>query len=279
MTDDELMRLEARVDELWAARDSLEGASEEAVTTVRAALGALDAGEVRVAEPRGEDPPIVHGWLQKAILLAFRLFRLEESESGPFVYADRLPLKRDFMAAGVRVVPGASARFGAFLGRGVVLMPSYVNVGAYVGAGTMVDTWATVGSGAQIGERVHLSGGVGIGGVLEPPQAAPVVIGDDAFVGSRAMITEGARVGSGAVIGAGLVLNPSIPVVDAESGEELSRGVVPGWCVAVPASRRRSYPGGDFYLPCALVVRRLPAGERHDKTTLAEVLRLHGVAM
>jgi len=278
MTDDELARLEADIEALWAADGSAGASGAEAIATVRVALEALDSGTVRVAEPRGEDPPVVHGWLQKAILLAFRLFRVEESEAGPFLYADRLPLKRDFVAAGVRVVPGASARFGAFLGRGVVLMPSYVNVGAYVGAGTMVDTWATVGSGAQIGERVHLSGGVGIGGVLEPPQAAPVVVGDDAFVGSRAMITEGARVGPGAVIGAGLVLNPSIPVIDAESGEELSRGVVPGWCVAVPASRRRSYPGGDFYLPCALVVRRLPVGERHDKALLAEVLRLHGVA-
>jgi 2,3,4,5-tetrahydropyridine-2-carboxylate N-succinyltransferase len=278
MTDDELARLEADIETLWAARDSAGASGGDALATVRVALSALDSGAVRVAEPRGEDPPVVHGWLQKAILLAFRLLAVEESGAGPFRFADRLPLKRDFVAAGVRVVSGASARFGAFLGRGVVLMPSYVNVGAYVGAGTMVDTWGTVGSGAQIGERAHLSGGVGIGGVLEPPQAAPVVIGDDAFVGSRAVITEGARVGPGAVIGAGLVLNPSIPVIDAESGEELSRSVVPGWSVAVPASRRRSYPGGDFYLPCALVIRRLPVGERHDKTLLAEVLRRHGVA-
>jgi 2,3,4,5-tetrahydropyridine-2-carboxylate N-succinyltransferase len=278
MTDDELARLEADIETLWAARDSAGASGGDALATVRVALSALDSGAVRVAEPRGEDPPVVHGWLQKAILLAFRLFAVEESGAGPFRFADRLPLKGDFVAAGVRVVPGASARFGPFLGRGVVLMPSYVNVGAYVGAGTMVETWGTVGSGAQIGERAHLSGGVGIGGVLEPPQAAPVVIGDDAFVGSRAVITEGARVGPGAVIGAGLVLNPSIPVIDAESGEELSRGVVPGWSVAVPASRRRSYPGGDFYLPCALIIRRLPVGERHEKTLLAEVLRRHGVA-
>jgi 2,3,4,5-tetrahydropyridine-2-carboxylate N-succinyltransferase len=157
-------------------------------------------------------------------------------------------------------------------------MPSYVNIGARVGAGTMVDTWATVGSCAQIGERVHLSGGVGIGGVLEPPGAVPVVVEDDAMIGSRCMVTEGARVGAGAVLGAGTVLNPSIPVIDAETGEELSRGVVPPWCVAVGASRRRVYPGGEFFLPCVLVVRRLPEGQRHDKALLESVLREHGAA-
>jgi 2,3,4,5-tetrahydropyridine-2-carboxylate N-succinyltransferase len=157
-------------------------------------------------------------------------------------------------------------------------MPSYVNIGARVGAATMVDTWATVGSCAQIGERVHLSGGVGIGGVLEPPQAAPVVIGDDAFVGSRSMVIEGARVGEGAVLGAGTILSPSIPVIDAESGLEIARGEVPPWSVVVNASRRREYPGGEFFLPCALVVKRLDPGERHDKAKLEGMLREHGVA-
>lgn len=157
-------------------------------------------------------------------------------------------------------------------------MPSYVNIGARVGAETMVDTWATVGSAAQIGERVHLSGGVGIGGVLEPPQASPVMVEDDAFVGSRAMATEGAHVGRGAVLGAGLVLSGSIPVIDAESGEELSRGVVPAWCVAVQASRRRRYPGGDLFLPCVLVIRRIEEGARHDKAALEDLLRDHGIA-
>jgi 2,3,4,5-tetrahydropyridine-2-carboxylate N-succinyltransferase len=199
-------------------------------------------------------------------------------EVGPFEFADKLPLKRDFAAAGVRVVPGASARWGSYLADGVICMPSYVNIGARVGAGTMVDTWATVGSCAQIGEQVHLSGGVGIGGVLEPAQAAPVVIEDEVMIGSRCMITQGARVGRGSVVGEGTILNPSIPVIDAETGVELSRGNVPAWCVAVQASRRREYPGGEFFLPCVLVIKRLTEGERHDKAQLNDILRLHGVS-
>ena len=184
----------------------------------------------------------------------------------------------DFAAAGVRVVPGASARWGSFLSRGVVLMPSYVNIGAWVGENSMVDTWATVASCAQIGARVHLSGGVGIGGVLEPPNAVPVVVEDDAFIGSRCMVTGGARVGRGAVLSAGSFLDPSIPVIDAESGEEISRGVVPPWCVAIRASRRREYPGGEFFIPCVLVIKRLNEGERHDKAQLNEILRQHGAS-
>jgi 2,3,4,5-tetrahydropyridine-2,6-dicarboxylate N-succinyltransferase len=175
-------------------------------------------------------------------------------------------------------VPGASARWGSFLEPGVIMMPSYVNIGARVGADTMVDTWATVGSCAQIGANVHLSGGVGIGGVLEPPQAAPVIVEDDALIGSRSMITQGARVGRGSVIGEGTILNPSIPVIDADSGEELSRGHVPPWCVAVQASRRREFPGGEFFLPCVLVIKRLTEGQRHDKAQLNEILRQHGVS-
>jgi 2,3,4,5-tetrahydropyridine-2,6-dicarboxylate N-succinyltransferase len=175
-------------------------------------------------------------------------------------------------------VPGGSARWGAYLAPGVVLMPSYVNIGARVGADTMVDTWATVGSCAQIGERVHLSGGVGIGGVLEPPQAAPVMVGDDSMIGSRCIVAEGARVGSGVVLGAGCILTGSIPVIDAESGDELGRGAVPDWCVAISATRSRTYPGGEFALPCVLVVKRLSEGERHDKARLNEILRDHGAA-
>jgi 2,3,4,5-tetrahydropyridine-2-carboxylate N-succinyltransferase len=221
---------------------------------------------------------VVHEWLKKAILLLFSLREMETIEYGPFEFADKLPLKHDFAAAGVRVVPGASARWGSFLARGVILMPSYVNIGARVGENSMVDTWATVGSCAQIGARVHLSGGVGIGGVLEPPNAVPVVIEDDALIGSRCMVTQGARVGKGAVLGEGTILNPSIPVVDADTGVELSRGVVPAWCVAVSASRRREYPGGEFFMPCVLVIRRLTEGERHDKAQLNAVLREHGAS-
>ena len=203
---------------------------------------------------------------------------MDTIELGPFEYADKVPLKRDYAAAGVRVVPGASARWGSYLEAGVILMPSYVNIGARVGSGTMVDTWATVGSCAQVGRNCHLSGGVGIGGVLEPPQAAPVIIGDEVMVGSRAMITEGAQVGQGAVIGAALVLNPSIPVIDAETGEEVARGVVPPWTVVINATRPRTYPGGTFGLPCALIIKRLTEGERHDKGKLNDILRSHGAA-
>jgi 2,3,4,5-tetrahydropyridine-2-carboxylate N-succinyltransferase len=174
-------------------------------------------------------------------------------------------------------VPGASARWGSYLAPGVILMPSYVNIGARVGAETMVDTWATVGSCAQIGERVHLSGGVGIGGVLEPPQAAPVIVEDDVTVGSRCMVTQGARVGRGSVLGEGVILNPGIPVIDAETGDEVSRGVVPPWCIVVQASRRKQFPGGEFGLACALILRRLEEGERHDKAKLNDILREHGV--
>jgi 2,3,4,5-tetrahydropyridine-2-carboxylate N-succinyltransferase len=221
---------------------------------------------------------VVHQWLKQAILLFFKLSAMETIELGPFEFADKVPLKRDHAAAGVRVVPGASARWGSFLERGVVLMPSYVNIGARVGANTMVDTWATVGSCAQVGANVHLSGGVGIGGVLEPPQAAPVVVEDDAFVGSRCMVVNGSRVGRGSVLGAGTILTDTIPVIDAESGAELSRGVVPPWCVAVTASRPKRFAGGEFGVPCVLVIKRLAEGERHDKAQLNDVLREHGLS-
>jgi 2,3,4,5-tetrahydropyridine-2-carboxylate N-succinyltransferase len=270
--------LEVAIDELFERLGELSPADTDAVHTVDSAIDLLDKGVVRVAEVSAAGQVVVHEWLKKAILLVFRLRGLETTEVGPFEYADRIPLKRDFAATGVRVVPGASARWGSYLAPGVVLMPSYVNIGAYVGHQTMVDTWATVASCAQIGARVHLSGGVGIGGVLEPPNAVPVVVEDDAFIGSRCMVTGGARIGRGAVLGAGSFLDPSIPVIDAETGEEISRGVVPPWCVAIRASRRRSYPGGEFFVPCVLVIKRLSEGERHDKARLNEVLREHGAS-
>jgi 2,3,4,5-tetrahydropyridine-2,6-dicarboxylate N-succinyltransferase len=271
--------LEANIDELWERRAGLSPKDSDAVLVVEEAIGLLDTGQARVAEA-GPKPgeTTVHEWLKKAILLYFSLRGVETVELGPFEYADKLPLKHDFAAAGVRVVPGASARWGSFLARGVILMPSYVNIGARVGEDTMVDTWATVGSCAQIGARVHLSGGVGIGGVLEPPNAVPVVVGDDALIGSRCMVTQGAQVGQGAVLGEGTILNPSIPVIDADTGVEISRGVVPAWSVAVSASRRREYPGGEFFMPCALVIKRLTEGERHDKAQLNAVLREHGAS-
>src|SRR5579875_3991712 len=268
--------LQASIEELWARAGELEPGDPNALATVTEAVDLLDRGEVRVAEPAPDGGVVVHLWLKQAILLLFRLRAIATVEVGPFEYADKLPLKTGYAAAGVRVVPGASARWGSFLDRGVILMPSYVNIGARVGAGTMVDTWATVGSCAQVGRNTHLSGGVGIGGVLEPPQAAPVMIGDECMIGSRSMVTEGARVGDGAVLGAGCILTGTIPVVDAETGEELARGVVPPWSVAVQATRTRRYPGGEFGMPCVLVIRRLEPGERHDKAKLNDILRQHG---
>ncbi|HWE71098.1 MAG TPA: 2,3,4,5-tetrahydropyridine-2,6-dicarboxylate N-succinyltransferase [Acidimicrobiales bacterium] len=271
--------LQSRIEELWARVSELTPDDTDALWVVTEAVELLDRGEARIAEVDPDtDEVVVHLWLKQAVLMLFRLKAMETIEAGPFEYADKLPLKRHYAASGVRVVPGASARWGSFLDRGVICMPSYVNIGARVGADSMVDTWATVGSCAQIGERVHLSGGVGIGGVLEPAQAAPVIIEDDVMVGSRCMITEGARVGKGSLLGAGLILNPSIPVIDAETGEELSRGHVPPWCVAVQASRRREFPGGEFFLPCVLVIKRLTEGQRHDKAQLNDILRQHGLS-
>jgi 2,3,4,5-tetrahydropyridine-2-carboxylate N-succinyltransferase len=271
--------LERQITALWEGRDDLGAVMPEAQARelVHEAIHLLDTGEARVAEVV-DGEVVVHEWLKYAVLLLFRLSQMETMELGPFEYVDKIPLKHDFADARVRVVPGASARWGSYLGPGVVMMPSYVNIGAHVGADTMVDTWATVGSCAQIGARVHLSGGVGIGGVLEPPQAAPVIVGDDALIGSRCIVAEGARVGDGAVLGAGCILTASIPVIDAQTGEEISRGVVPDWCVAVSATRPRTFPGGEFGMPCVLVVKRLTEGERHEKASLNAVLRDHGVA-
>jgi 2,3,4,5-tetrahydropyridine-2-carboxylate N-succinyltransferase len=269
--------LPATIDELWASRDELSPGSAAARKVVESALDALDAGKVRVAWiDEASDDVVVNERAKRAILLAFRLLPMSTQTVGGFRYQDRMPLKTRL--DGVRVVPGAVIRHGSYIAPGAVIMPSFVNIGGYVGADSMVDTWATVGSCAQIGRRVHLSGGVGIGGVLEPPNAVPVVVEDDALVGSRSMITDGARIGAGAVVGAGVILNPSIPVIDAESGKEISRGRIPAWSVAVQGTRTRTFPGGDFGLPCVLVIKHLDEGQRHDKARLNDVLRDHGVA-
>jgi 2,3,4,5-tetrahydropyridine-2-carboxylate N-succinyltransferase len=268
--------LRSQIEELWGRRTEVTAGDSDAFAVVREAIELLDCGEVRVAEIDASGDVVVHQWLKQAILLLFKLSAMETVEVGPFEFVDKIPLKKDYAAAGVRVVPGASARWGAFLERGVVMMPSYVNIGARVGANTMVDTWATVGSCAQIGANVHLSGGVGIGGVLEPPQAAPIIVEDDVFIGSRCMVVDGARVGRGSVLGAGLILSGTIPVIDASTGDELGRGVIPPWSVAVTATRTRAFAGGEFGLPCALVIKRLVEGERHDKARLNDVLREHG---
>src|SRR5438270_6250578 len=230
--------LQAQIEDLWERRGELSADDADALAIVSEAIDLLDTGQARVAEIGVGGDVVVHQWLKQAILLLFRLSAVETIELGPFEYADKIPLKHDYAAAGVRVVPGASARWGSHLERGVILMPSYVNIGARVGSGTMVDTWATVGSCAQVGANVHLAGGVGVGGVLEPPQAAPVMIGDDCLIGSRCMITQGARIGDGSVLGEAVILNKGIPVIDAETGEEVGRGVVPPGSIVVQASRR-----------------------------------------
>ncbi|MGN9784812.1 2,3,4,5-tetrahydropyridine-2,6-dicarboxylate N-succinyltransferase [Nonomuraea sp. ZG12] len=264
----------AVIDALWERRAELSPADHEARAAVAGAVDLLDQGRARAAWPSG-DTVVVDERAKRAILLSFRVLGLTRSQVGDFHHHDRLPLKNTL--DGVRVVPGAIARWGSYLAPGVVLMPSFTNIGAYVDSGTMVDTWATVGSCAQIGKNVHLSGGVGIGGVLEPPNAAPVIVEDEALIGSRAMIVEGARVGRGAVVGAGTILSASMPVIDVTTGEELSRGRIPDWCVAVGGTRQKDFPGGTFGLPCVLVLKRLEPGQRHDKAALNEALREHGV--
>jgi len=267
------------IQQLWEQRDDIESVMprSDALHAIREAIDLLDTGAARVAEVV-DGEVVVHEWLKFAILLYFRTHQMETIQVGPFEFEDKVPLKSGFGLAKVRVVPPAVARWGSYLAPGVTLMPSYTNIGAYVDEGTMVDTWATVGSCAQIGKRVHLSGGVGIGGVLEPPQASPVIIEDDVFVGSRSIVVEGARVRAGAKLGASTVITSSTPVIDAQTGEEISRGDVPERAVVVSATRIKSFPGGDFGMPCALVLRVLAEGEVHDKLLLNDVLREHGVA-
>ena len=265
------------IDELWERRAALTPADEQARAAVVAAVDQIDAGQARVAWPDpGSGEVVVDERAKRAILLAFRLMPMTESRVGDFRYHDRVPLTASL--AGVRAVAGSIVRWGAYVAPGAVLMPSFVNIGAYVDSGTMVDTWATVGSCAQIGRNVHLSGGVGIGGVLEPPNAVPVVVEDEALIGSRCMVVEGARVRAGAVLGAGLILTRSTHVIDTETGEELPRGEVPPWSVCVGGTRMRSFPGGEFGLPCVLVLKRLAAGSARDKAELNEILRDHGAS-
>ncbi len=270
--------LQENIEELWERKHELTPNSAAEKKIIFEVIKKLDEGEIRVVDPETlYTIPFVNEWVKKAILMWFLVNEIETISDGIFEFRDKLPLKKDYANGPIRVVPMASARFGSHLEKNVVMMPSYINIGAYVGEETMVDTWATVGSCAQIGKRVHLSGGVGIGGVLEPPQAKPVIVGDDAYIGSRSMIVEGARVGIGAVVGAGVILSGTIPVIDAATGEELGRGDIPPWCVAVGASREKRFNGGTFYLPCVLVIKRLVEGKRHDKTELESVLREFGI--
>jgi 2,3,4,5-tetrahydropyridine-2,6-dicarboxylate N-succinyltransferase len=238
----------------------------------------LDGGEVRVAAPTDAGWK-VNEWAKKAILLSFRTRGMETIEVGPFEYHDKMPLKGGWAVKGVRVVPPATARQGAYIAPGVVLMPSYVNVGAWVGSGTMVDTWATVGSCAQIGTDVHLSGGVGIGGVLEPLQASPVIVEDGAFVGSRCIVVEGVRIGREAVLGANVVITSSTPIIDVRGEEAVERrGEVPPRAVVVPGTRKKKFPAGSYRVPCALIIGERSASTDR-KTSLTDALREHGVSV
>ena len=244
----------------------------EVVAAVEATIADLDAGALRVAE-KTNDGWIVNAWIKKAILLYFRVSKMETIEVGPFEFHDKIPLKRGFEEAGVRVVPHALVRYGAHLEPGVVQMPSYVNIGAYVGSGTMVDTWVTVGSCAQIGRDVHLSGGVGIGGVLEPLQAAPVIVEDGAFIGSRCVVVEGAIVEEEAVLGAGVVLTASTQIIDVTGPKEkIIKGRVPSRSVVIPGTRTKNFPAGAYQVPCALIIgHRSESTDR--KVSLNAVLR------
>src|SRR5262245_10484775 len=264
------MDLAARIDELWEA-DELDAAPIEETVAM------LDAGEVRVADPAAGGWE-VNEWVKKAILLYFRLRKVETLTVGDLQFLDKIPVKHDYADRGVRVVPPGIARYGSFLSEGVILMPGFVNIGAWVGPRTMIDTWATVGSCAQVGADVHLSGGVGIGGVLEPPQARPVIIEDGAFIGSRAVVVEGVVVGAGAVVAPNVVLSASIPVIDVTGPEPVEhRGYVPPRSVVLPGTRPKEYAAGRYDLPCALIV-----GTRREstdlKTSLNDVLREFEIA-
>ena len=240
---------------------------------VEKTLEHLDRGELRVAEKRADGDWITHAWVKQAILLYFAVQKMERMEVGPFEFYDKIPLKKNLPEAGVRVVPPGVVRYGAFLEKGAIVMPGYVNIGAYVGAGTMVDTWATVGSCAQVGRDCHLAGGVGIGGVLEPPGARPVILEDGVFVGSRCVVVEGFLVEKEAVIGAGVVLTASTAVLDVSGPEVIEhRGRIPARSVVIPGIRQKKFPAGEFGLPCALIIgRRNEATDR--KVSLNEALR------
>jgi 2,3,4,5-tetrahydropyridine-2,6-dicarboxylate N-succinyltransferase len=272
----EASALPADIDELWQRRADLSPADTSARDRVVGAVDKIDTGQARVAwvDPV-TDEVVVDERAKRAILLAFRLLPMVQSQVGDFRYHDRVPLTTKL--DGVRAVAGSIVRWGAYVAPGAVLMPSFVNIGAYVDSGTMVDTWATVGSAAQVGKDVHLSGGAGIGGVLEPPNAVPVVVEDHAMVGSRCMVVGGARVRTGAVLGAGTILTKTTRVFDVETGEELPRGEAPAWSVCVGGTRTRQFPGGEFGMPCVLVLKRLAEGSVHDKAALNDILRDHGV--
>lgn len=268
--------LKGIIEETWSNRDLL--AANETRETVKKVVSLLDTGKLRVAEPT-EAGWLINEWVKKAVILYFPIMQMEVFEVGPMEFHDKIPLKRNYKDLGVRVVPHAIARHGSFLAKGVIMMPSYVNIGAYVDEGTMVDTWATVGSCAQIGKNVHLSGGVGIGGVLEPVQAAPVIIEDNCFIGSRCIVVEGVRVEKEAVLGANVVLTMSTKIIDVTGAAPKEyKGVVPAKSVVIPGSYTKEFPAGQYQVPCALII-----GTRKEstdkKTSLNDALREHSVAV
>ncbi|WP_226389215.1 2,3,4,5-tetrahydropyridine-2,6-dicarboxylate N-succinyltransferase [Penaeicola halotolerans] len=271
------MELKQLIEKAWDNRELLK--EKETEIAIKTIIDDLDKGTIRVAEPTADGQWQVNEWVKKAVILYFPIQKMRTIEIGPFEFHDKMMLKKGYEKMGVRVVPHAVARYGAFLNQGVIMMPSYVNIGAYVDSGTMVDTWATVGSCAQIGKNVHLSGGVGIGGVLEPVQAAPVIIEDNAFIGSRAIIVEGVRVGKEAVIGAGVTLTASSKIIDVTGSEPVEyKGYVPERSVVIPGSLTKKFPAGEFQVPCALIIgKRKPSTDL--KTSLNDALRENNVAV
>jgi 2,3,4,5-tetrahydropyridine-2-carboxylate N-succinyltransferase len=268
--------LQKVIEQAWENRALLQ--EESTTKAIREVIELLDVGRLRVAEPIG-DSWQVNEWVKKAVVMYFPIQKMETWEAGIFEYHDKMELKKGYAAKGVRVVPGASARYGAYISSGVIMMPCYINIGAYVDEGTMVDTWATVGSCAQIGRNVHLSGGVGIGGVLEPLQAAPVIIEDGAFIGSRCIVVEGVRVGKEAVLGANVCLTASTKIIDVTGENPIEmKGFVPARSVVIPGSYTKTFPAGDFQVPCALIIgTRKPSTDL--KTSLNNALREYDVAV
>lgn len=270
------MSLQQTIENIWDNRELLQ--NEDSQKAIREVISLVDKGELRTAEPT-ENGWQVNEWVKKAVVMYFPIQKMETIEVGPFEFHDKMPLKRNYAEKGVRVVPHAVAREGAYIAPGVIMMPSYVNIGAYVDSGTMVDTWATVGSCAQIGKNVHLSGGVGIGGVLEPLQAAPVIIEDDCFVGSRCIVVEGVHVEKEAVLGANVVLTASTKIIDVTGDTPVEiKGRVPARSVVIPGSYTKTFPAGEYQVPCALII-----GKRKEstdkKTSLNDALRENNVAV
>lgn len=264
------------IEEAWKNRDCL--TKPETVDAIRFVIEELDKGRLRVAEPKGDDW-LVNEWIKKAVILYFPISGMKTSEVGIFEFHDKIPLKKQYAEQDVRVVPHAIARYGAYMARGVVMMPSYINIGAFVDTATMVDTWATVGSCAQIGKHVHLSGGVGIGGVLEPVQAAPVIIEDNCFIGSRSIVVEGVRIGKEAVLGANVVITQSTKIIDVSGAEKKEyKGYVPPRSVVIPGSYEKKFPAGTYNVSCALIIgKRKPSTDK--KVSLNNALRDFGVSV